>query len=66
MEPCPEGTDATCPMYASDGPFRYALETAGRPPAAHRPCRSVPDRRADTTAVGASRRVDAIGVAGRV
>ena len=26
MEPCPEGTDSTCPTYASDGPFRYALE----------------------------------------
>jgi len=28
MEPCPKGTDATCPVYAPKGPFRYALETA--------------------------------------
>jgi uncharacterized membrane protein (UPF0127 family) len=27
MEPCPEGTDADCPTYSSDGPYRYALET---------------------------------------
>lgn len=27
MKPC-AGTDATCPVYAPDGPFRYALETA--------------------------------------
>jgi uncharacterized membrane protein (UPF0127 family) len=27
MEPCPEGSDASCPTYASDRPFRYALET---------------------------------------
>jgi hypothetical protein len=27
MEPCPEGSDVTCPTYASDRPFRYALET---------------------------------------
>jgi len=26
MEPCPQGTDATCPTYAPDRPFRYALE----------------------------------------
>jgi uncharacterized membrane protein (UPF0127 family) len=32
MEPC-AGTDATCPLYRSKGPFRYALETlAGRLP----------------------------------
>jgi uncharacterized protein len=30
MKPC-AGTDAQCPLYASSGPFRYALETlAGR------------------------------------
>ncbi len=28
MEPCPEGTDSTCPAYASDGKYRFALETA--------------------------------------
>jgi uncharacterized membrane protein (UPF0127 family) len=27
MEPC-AGTDATCPVYEADGPFRFALETA--------------------------------------
>lgn len=27
MEPC-QGTDATCPVYESSTPFRYALETA--------------------------------------
>ncbi len=27
MEPC-SGTDATCPVYEADGPYRYALETA--------------------------------------
>lgn len=27
MAPC-AGTDATCPTYSSDRPFRYALETA--------------------------------------
>ena len=26
MEPCPQGTDATCPTYAPERPFRYALE----------------------------------------
>ena len=26
MEPCPEGSDAECPVYGSDRPFRYALE----------------------------------------
>ena len=29
MQPCPNGTDATCPIYQIDRPFRYALETAG-------------------------------------
>lgn len=29
MQPCPNGTDATCPIYQIDEPFRYALETAG-------------------------------------
>jgi uncharacterized membrane protein (UPF0127 family) len=29
MQPCPEGNDATCPIYGSSDPFRYALETAG-------------------------------------
>jgi uncharacterized membrane protein (UPF0127 family) len=28
MQPCPEGDDATCPVYGSSDPFRYALETA--------------------------------------
>lgn len=27
MAPCPNGTDATCPLYTPKGPFRYALET---------------------------------------
>jgi uncharacterized membrane protein (UPF0127 family) len=27
MKPCLEGTDATCPLYAADGKYRYALET---------------------------------------
>lgn len=27
MEPC-QGTDATCPVYESSTPYRYALETA--------------------------------------
>ena len=27
MEPCPDGSDATCPVYTPKGPFRYALET---------------------------------------
>jgi uncharacterized membrane protein (UPF0127 family) len=27
MEPCPSGTDATCPSYTPKGAFRYALET---------------------------------------
>ena len=27
MEPCPDGTDSTCPVYTAKGPFRYALET---------------------------------------
>ena len=26
MTPCPNGTDATCPAYASKHPYRYALE----------------------------------------
>jgi uncharacterized protein len=26
MTPCPGGTDATCPTYASNKPYRYALE----------------------------------------
>jgi uncharacterized membrane protein (UPF0127 family) len=26
MEPCPNGTDATCPEYASKHKYRYALE----------------------------------------
>jgi len=26
MTPCPNGTDATCPEYASDGRYRYSLE----------------------------------------
>jgi uncharacterized membrane protein (UPF0127 family) len=29
MTPCPRGTDATCPSYASKNPYRYAFETAG-------------------------------------
>jgi uncharacterized membrane protein (UPF0127 family) len=29
MEPCPSGTDATCPIHRIDQPFRFALETAG-------------------------------------
>jgi uncharacterized membrane protein (UPF0127 family) len=28
MTPCIDGTDATCPIYASEGAYRYALETA--------------------------------------
>jgi uncharacterized membrane protein (UPF0127 family) len=28
MTPCPTGTDATCPIYASTHRFRYALERA--------------------------------------
>ena len=27
MAPCPAGTDATCPVYASREQYRYALET---------------------------------------
>ena len=27
MQPCPTGTDASCPLYASSGRYRYALET---------------------------------------
>jgi uncharacterized membrane protein (UPF0127 family) len=27
MTPCPNGSDATCPVYASDHSYRYALET---------------------------------------
>jgi len=31
MQPCLDGTDSTCPVYASQGAYRYALETqAGR------------------------------------
>ncbi len=26
MAPCPDGTDATCPEYASKAHYRYALE----------------------------------------
>jgi uncharacterized membrane protein (UPF0127 family) len=26
MTPCTDGTDATCPLYASKGKYRYALE----------------------------------------
>src|SRR4051812_21779673 len=26
MTPCPNGTDATCPVYASKKPYRFALE----------------------------------------
>ncbi len=29
MQPCPEGSDAGCPEYASRAPYRYALETPG-------------------------------------
>jgi uncharacterized membrane protein (UPF0127 family) len=28
MEPCPEGSDAECPTYASEEEYRFALETA--------------------------------------
>jgi uncharacterized membrane protein (UPF0127 family) len=28
MTPCLDGNDATCPIYASEGSYRYALETA--------------------------------------
>jgi uncharacterized membrane protein (UPF0127 family) len=28
MQPCLDGTDATCPVYASQRNYRYALETA--------------------------------------
>jgi uncharacterized membrane protein (UPF0127 family) len=28
MEPCPDGTDGSCPSYSSDRAYRYALETA--------------------------------------
>jgi uncharacterized membrane protein (UPF0127 family) len=28
MRPCVEGSDATCPVYASAAKYRYALETA--------------------------------------
>jgi uncharacterized membrane protein (UPF0127 family) len=32
MEPCPNGTDATCPVYSSKHKYRYALEQpAGAP-----------------------------------
>jgi uncharacterized membrane protein (UPF0127 family) len=27
MQPCREGNDTDCPLYASKGPFRYVLET---------------------------------------
>ncbi len=27
MQPCMDGTDSTCPIYASQGAYRYALET---------------------------------------
>ena len=27
MTPCPQGTDATCPVYSSDHKYRLALET---------------------------------------
>jgi uncharacterized membrane protein (UPF0127 family) len=27
MQPCPEGSDSTCPTYGADRRFRYALET---------------------------------------
>lgn len=27
MQPCPQGTDATCPVYSSDHKYRLALET---------------------------------------
>jgi uncharacterized membrane protein (UPF0127 family) len=26
MTPCPDGTDASCPTYGADVPYRYALE----------------------------------------
>jgi uncharacterized membrane protein (UPF0127 family) len=29
MTPCPQGTDATCPTYASKRAYRYAFETPG-------------------------------------
>jgi uncharacterized membrane protein (UPF0127 family) len=29
MAPCPAGDDASCPMYASDERYRYALERPG-------------------------------------
>src|SRR5262249_51385973 len=34
MTPCPDGTDATCPVYASPARFRSALERATGSPAA--------------------------------
>jgi uncharacterized membrane protein (UPF0127 family) len=34
MTPCPEGSDATCPEYASKEPYRYALEQPTRSAAA--------------------------------
>jgi uncharacterized membrane protein (UPF0127 family) len=31
MTPCPDGTDATCPQYASKRRYRYSLERPGSP-----------------------------------
>ena len=61
MEPCPDGTDATCPTYASSGTFRYALETDGRVRCERRAHRRAARRE---HAVGSRRR--GVGVAGHV
>ena len=42
MTPCPDGTDATCPTYASGGRFRYALETEAGSGASGAPIGSCP------------------------
>jgi uncharacterized membrane protein (UPF0127 family) len=36
MTPCPQGTDASCPEYASKDPYRYALERPAGSPLAPR------------------------------
>lgn len=54
MEPC-AGTDAECPRYRPDGPFRYAIETlAGELPAGRLTGGARPERACHTCPVRSS------------
>jgi uncharacterized membrane protein (UPF0127 family) len=37
LDPCPEGTQDECPVYAPDGKYRIALEQPGGSPSVGQP-----------------------------